>query len=163
MNMKTKWIAVFLVGLLTACATQQQREERQARTKAAVAEMLAKRHWQIDVTQMGTLRYGSRMVTPDFFLQLRGDTLCSYLPFLGQAYQAPMASPPQGLNFEKTVQNYVESRPKANFTRMEMDVRTQEDTYHYMVEIYDNGKASISVRSMNRDPVNFEGDLRIEN
>jgi hypothetical protein len=31
-----------------------------------------------------------------------------------------------------------------------------------MVEIYDNGKASISVRSMNRDPVNFEGDLRIE-
>ena len=84
--MKTKWIAVFLIGLLTACATQQQREERQARTKAAVAEMLAKRHWQIDVTQMGTLRYGSRMVTPDFFLQLRGDTLCSYLPFLGQAY-----------------------------------------------------------------------------
>ena len=36
---------------------------------------------------MSTLRYGSRTVTPDFYLELRGDTQQSYLPYLGQARQ----------------------------------------------------------------------------
>ena len=110
---------------------------------------------------MNTQRYGSRTVTPDFYLELRGDTLRSYLPYLGQA-QVSQFSPSIGLNFEEPVRQYMESRPKSKYTQLDIDVRTREDSYHYVIDIYDSGEATIRVRSQYRDPVSFDGTLDIE-
>ena len=160
-RLKTKRAVLFMLTaiLLVGCATQQQRAEQKARTQAAVREAVTKRHWHIDVTTMNTMRYGSRTVTPDFFLELHGDTLRSYLPYLGQVHQAPMLSPSQGLNFEVPLLNYQESRPKSYLSLMEMDVKTQEDSYHYRVELYDTGLAYIQVLSQNRDLISFDGNF----
>ena len=108
---------------------------------------------------MSTLRYGSRTVTPDFYLELRGDTLQSYLPYLGQAHQAPMVSPLQGLNFKAPIIKYEERKPRAHLSQIDIDVKTQEDTYHYHVELYDTGQAYIQVRSQHRDPISFDGRM----
>ena len=106
---------------------------------------------------MTTQHYGSRVVSPEFFLELRGDTLQSYLPYLGQAYQAPMSTTWQGLNFEEPVIGLTESHPKSNLTVFEMAVRTKEDQYYYTIEVYDNGRAYVSVRFQHRDPISFDG------
>ena len=108
---------------------------------------------------MNTMRYGSRTVSTDFFLELRGDTLRSYLPYLGQAQVSPSLSPTMGLNFEERVRQYQESRPKGKYTQIDIDVKTKENTYHYVIDIYDSGEAYIRVRSLNRDPISFDGTL----
>ena len=41
-------------------------------------------------------------------------------------------------------------------------MKTKEDTYHYVVDIYDSGEAFIRVRSLNRDPISFDGTLEIQ-
>ena len=121
------------------------------------------RQWHIDITSMNTMRYGSRTVSPDFCLELQGDMLHSRLPYLGQAQVAPMLSPAIGLNFEAPVLQYKESRPKSKkYTQIDIDVRTREDAYHYVIEIDDAGKATIRVRSMNSDPISFEGTILIK-
>ena len=133
---------------------------KKERKQVAVLDAIATKRWHIDISSMNTLRYGSRAVTSDFYLELRGDTLRSYLPYLGDAHM-PTMSPSIGLNFEEPVLTYKESKPK-KFTQIDIDVRTREDSYHYVVEIYDNGQAYIRVRSMNRDPISFDGTLEIE-
>lgn len=157
---RTNWlvVAVLTALTLTACATQKASPEREQALTQAVSD----RQWHIDISTMSTLRYGMRSVTPDFFLELRGDTLCSYLPYLGQAYQAPMSSPPQGLNFTVPVQNYQLKHPRRSLAQIEMDVRTDEDYFHYMIDVYASGQAHIHVRSLNRDPISFDGffDIR---
>ena len=146
--------------LLTAgCATQQERAEQRARERQAVKEAVESKRLHIDIRSMNTLRYGAKMVTTDFFLELRGDTLRSYLPYLGQVRQSPMLSPSIGLNFESPVLRYSESHPKANKTQMELEVKTQEDTYRYQIDVYDSGAAYIHVRSMHRDPISFDGTV----
>lgn len=155
----TSLVVLLITAVLLACATQQQKAERTARTQETVAEAIAKKQWHIDITSMNTLRYGARTVTPDFYLELHGDTLRSYLPYLGQVHQAPMLSPSQGLNFEAPVSNYQERRPKAHRLQIDFDVRTQEDSYHFTVEVYPTGKSSIHVRPLHRDPVSFDGDM----
>ena len=130
------------------------------REEVKPSDAIAARQWRIDIRSMNTMRYGSRMVTPDFYLELRGDTLHSYLPYLGQARVSPTLSPSIGLNFEAPVLNYKVSKPKSNkYTQLDMDVRTKEDTYHYVVELYDSGEAYIRVRSLNRDPIGFDGTM----
>jgi hypothetical protein len=136
---------------------------KKEKTQVAVAGAIAARQWHIEISSMTTMRYGSRTVTPDFYLELRGDTLRSYLPYLGQAQVSPTLSPSIGLNFEEPVLSYNDSKPKSNkYTQIDIDVRTREDSYHYVIEIYDNGQAYIRVRSMNRDPISFDGKLEIE-
>ena len=152
-------IVLMVTALMGSCVTQQQRAEEKARMQKTVVEAVTKKQWRIDVTSMTTLRYGSRTVTPDFYLELRGDTLQSYLPYLGQAHQAPMVSPSQGLNFKAPITKYEERKPKAHLSQIEIDVKTQEDTYHYRIELYDTGQAYIQVRSQHRDPISFDGRL----
>ncbi len=150
---------LMVTALMGSCATQQQRAEEKARMQETVVEAVSKKQWRIDVTSMSTLRYGSRTVTPDFYLELRGDTLQSYLPYLGQAHQAPMVSPSQGLNFKAPITKYEERKPKAHLSQIDIDVKTQEDTYHYRIEMYDTGQAYIQVRSQHRDPISFDGRM----
>ena len=134
------------------------------REEVKPSDAIAARQWRIDIRSMNTMRYGSRMVTPDFYLELRGDTLHSYLPYLGQARVSPTLSPSIGLNFEEPVLSYKESKPKSNkYTQIDIDVRTREDSYHYVIELYDSGEATIRVRSLNRDAISFDGTLVTSN
>ena len=153
---------MMLLMMLASCATQQERAERMAQRQKTVTEAVEKRQWRIDVNSMHTMRYGTKMVTPDFFLELRNDTLRSYLPYMGQAHRAPIGSPSQGLNFETQVLRYQQNRKKEHLCEIEINVKTQEDTYHYWVEIFDSGEASIRVRSNDRDPVSFDGNINVE-
>ena len=157
-NLFTRVLITMVCVLAFGCATQQERQQRQAQVRAAVQEAVAKRNLCIEINTMDTQRYGTRHVTPDFFLKLRGDTLQSYLPYLGQAYQAPMMSPSQGLNFEEPYSNYVERHPKSDLSVLELSVRTREDLYHYVIEVYTSGRAFIYVRSQHRDPISFSGE-----
>jgi hypothetical protein len=154
---------VFLLLVLSiafvSCVTLQERAERKELMKKAVAEAVGKRQLHIDITSMNTMRYGSRTVTPDFYLELKGDTVRSYLPYFGQAYQSSMMSPSQGLNFETKAIGMKVSQPKKDLSRIEIDMRTDEDTYYYVVELYDSGQAYIHVRSQHRDPISFDGNF----
>ena len=154
---KTVTISILLMaGVLTSCGVQQK---ALVSTQSETTETADLDTLRIDIINMSTLRYGTRTVTPDFFLELRGDTLISYLPYMGQAHGAVLTSyPAQGLNFETRIKNYKRSRPKPHLKRIELDAKTQEDTYHYIIEVYDSGQASIRVRSMYKDPVSFDGE-----
>lgn len=150
---------MFMAWTLNNCASQQERAERRMRVRQSVVEAVTNRHLHIGIRSMNTLRYGARTVASDFFLELRGDTLRSYLPYLGQAHQAPFTSPSIGLNFEAPILHYTQNQPKENLFRLEMDVKTQEDALHYILEVFDTGDAYISVRSQNRDPISFSGSV----
>ena len=144
---------------LVGCATQQERAEKREQVRGAVAEAVENQQIRIGISWMNTLKYGSKSVTPDFFLELKGDTLNSYLPYMGQAYRPTMPSQSEGLNFEVPVQQVRKSHPKNNRWQLEIMARTNEDNYKYVVEIYDTGKATIHVSSTSRDPISFDGEL----
>ena len=159
--MKRGRIIIEMLALLmiVGCATQKERAEQRAKMQLAIAMAVTSRQLRIDISQMSTLRYGSKTVSSDFFLELRGDTLRSYLPYWGQAYQAPMGSTSIGLNVEAPILRYSQTRPKPTKTLLELDVRTLEDTYHYFIDLYDTGEAYIHVRSLSHDPISFDGNF----
>ena len=155
--MPKDWYKVksYINGKIVYLKEAENQVERQE-----VADAIAAKQWCIDVNTMNTMRYGSRVVTPNFYLELRGDTLHSYLPYMGQARVSPTLSPSIGLNFEEPVLSYKTSTPKSKkYTQIDIDVKTREDSYHYVVQLYDSGDATIRVRSLNRDAISFDGTL----
>ena len=152
-------VVVLWLTMLAGCATKQERAEQLARTRQYIKEAVANRQLHIDVRSMNTMRYGSKIVTPDFFLELRGDTLRSYLPYLGVAHQAPMTSPSEGLNFETVMKSYQQTNPKTDLARIDIEAKTKEDFFVYHIDVFYTGKAVISVRSQHRDPISFDGEV----
>ena len=149
-----------LTLLLMACATTAERAARQAETASAVRAALADRHYKITITQAYPLRGGSVNVSRDFYLEVRGDTLVSYLPYFGRAYRSTLGGiNEKGLNFTETIRSYEQAKPKAGLTRIKMRVRNEEDSYVYTLDVFDNGKASIGVQAVERDNIHFDGDM----
>ena len=153
-------IVFVVITLLTwGCASSQSSAEHTAKTKKAVMEALANKQLRINVRLMHPVRYASRTVSYGFYLEIKGDKLESCLPYMGQVYQGSISS--DGLNFVSSVIGYRESHPKKDLARIELDAKTTEDYYRYVIEIYDNGSAFIRVRGQNRDNISFDGDVEM--
>ena len=67
----------------------------------------------------------------------------------------------KGLNFSERILSYQQERnQRKERTNITIRVENEEDRYTYLIEIYDNGSSTVSVRSVNRDYISFTGDLQ---
>lgn len=146
------------VVLFTGCATPADRAVEQTERTGKVAAALGDRHYKIVVTMMNPLRGGSRQVSPEFFLEVKGDTLVSYLPYFGRAYQVPYGGG-KGLNFTEVIKDYETQVMKKGRTQVTMKVKNEEDTYLFRVDVYDNGEAHIALQPQQRERISYSGEI----
>ena len=145
--------------LLCGCASLRMTPEEKARAAAQVQENLDNRQFTIDVTEMHPLRGPSRQVT-GFSLKIDGDKIFSNLPYFGAAYNVPYGGG-KGLNFNAEISDYIDTTPKADRRQIMLATYNGEDTYVYTITVFTNGRASIDVRSRNRDPMSYMGEMVI--
>ena len=148
----TAWV------MLVGCATAEERAARAAEQAKAVKAALQERNYQIAVNRMYPSRGASKIVSSGYTVEVRNDSLISYLPYFGRAYDVPYGGG-NGLNFSAPIRNYKESQTKSDLRHIEIDVKNDEDTYLYTLDIFDNGSADINVRSRQREPISFSGQM----
>lgn len=148
----TAWV------MLVGCATAEERAARAAEQAKAVKAALQERNYQIAVNRMYPSRGASKIVSSGYSVEVRNDSLISYLPYFGRAYDVPYGGG-NGLNFSAPIRNYKESQTKSDLRHIEIDVKNDEDTYLYTLDIFDNGSADINVRSRQREPISFSGQM----
>lgn len=154
---------LWLVLSLSACAMPTGEaasdEETKARRQAEVAERIKdgveNRRFLIDVRQMYPQSGPARTLTSSFTLEVKGDTLISYLPYYGRAYRLPYGGG-KGLNFTATMSDYSVERGKGKW-EVSLDVKNDEDTYRYQITVCDNAASTIDVIALNRESISFSG------
>lgn len=161
--MMKKCFLILSVMACVACSslTPAERAERAARHAALVEKALADRHYTINIQMMYPQRGPARNVTSNYSLEVKGDTLISYLPYFGRAYNVPYGGG-KGLNFTERVSNYNESKNAKGQTKISIELTNEEDTYLYQLSIFDNGNTAIDVRSKEREPISYSGEIQIE-
>ena len=110
---------------------------------------------------MMPIRGGMKHLNDSYNIRLSGDTLYSYLPYFGRAYTVPYGGG-KGLHFQAPLQDYVVSHPKRDLTVIQLLVTNDEDQYHYMIELYDNGRANLTVRATEREQISFSGEMKLK-
>ncbi len=105
-----------------------------------------------------TMRGSVIPVGPEFFIELRGDTVCSYLPYFGRAYSASIGDR-SALDFEARPTDFSSGGTPGGGRRIGFKVRTVEDLFRFSIEIDADGRASISVQPQRRDRISFSGDV----
>ena len=146
--------------LMVACSTltPAEKAERQAKVAQAVEKALAERHYKVGVSMMFPSRGKAVNVSPDYSLEVKGDTLISYLPYYGRAYNVPYGGG-KGLNFTAPISGYSSEKGRKGATLITIKVNNEEDILTYLLEIYDTGSTSIDVTSRERESIRYSGEM----
>lgn len=110
---------------------------------------------------MYPMRGGSKNVTSNYSVEVRNDSLYSYLPYFGRAFHVPYGGG-KGLNFSEPIGSYRESTIKKGRQHIEINVRNDEDSYLYVIDVFDNGNSDIEVRAQQRERISYSGEMVFE-
>ena len=156
--MKNWIIIIVLAAALAGCATTAERMEREARTAAQVSEALASRHYTINVLMMYPQRGRAVNLTTNYSVEVKGDSLISYLPYFGRAYNVPYGGG-KGLNFIAPITGYQTETDRKGMTRVVLTTENEEDRYQYVLEVSSSGDSYIQVQSRQRDFIRYSGRM----
>lgn len=112
----------------------------------------------IDVNYMMPQRYPTRAVT-DFSLCLKGDSVISHLPYMGQAYR-PTYGSTDGLNFKLPVTDKSVKAGKKGKTIIRFTCKNSNATYDFSLELYPDGGAYINLSPSYADRIGYKGEWK---
>jgi hypothetical protein len=162
--MKKIFLAIAMALALVACGTSQTAQQRQAsqREKAAqVSDSLSNRTFTVEFNYMHPQRFPSRALTSIYFVKVMGDSIYSYLPYMGVAYRAEYNGD-NPLDFRGHIENYETEPAKNGGTYITFDTRNNIERLTYRFTIYDNGSADLDVQSVDRESINYTGEMNLE-
>ncbi len=146
-------LSIFLMG---CSSSKGLTKEEKAVKETALRKAVENREFVVDVERMLPMSGRSRALTSSYSLQIDGDRVKSYLPYVGRAYSVPYGGG-DGLNFESTITDYKSSFDNKGKAVIEFQAKTPEDRYSFRLEIFPNGSASVNVTSVNRQGISFQG------
>jgi hypothetical protein len=150
--------ALVFIGCSSTKMTPQQKAEKTAKMAQYVRDAAENRKFTVEIDYMTPQRGGMRHLDYGFELRVSGDSIYSYLPFLGRAWQVPYGGG-KGLWFEDIIRDYSVNRVKKDCLTVKMIVVNEEDRYLYILSLFNNGSADLSVFSQNRDNISYNGKL----
>lgn len=163
--MKHKLILGFVaLAIVSACGVSQQTAQRrvaeQNKVTQTVRQKLDGRSYQIDINYMMPLRGGAKAVN-NYSVAVNESTIDSHLPYVGEARSVPYGGG-KGLTFKDKIESYTDSGWVKDKRTIVVKVKTDEDSYIYTLEVFDNGSASVRVSSRNRDEISYMGRIIME-
>ena len=148
-----------MAGCSSSRLTSQEKALLKQQQAQFVINSITDSHFVIQVDRVTPRRGMSHALNYGYSLTVKGDTLVSVLPYFGRTYSLPYGGG-VGLNFEAKISDIRAVRSnKQMLNRLEIAVTNEEDTYLYIIDIYDNGKSYIEVRSRRRETINFSGNI----
>ena len=150
--------------LLQACGTTDglTKAEREAAVTRQVQEGLDTRHYTIAVDWMKPLGGMSRHVNSNYELNVSGDQIDCYLPYVGEAYRLPYGGG-KGLNFKGTIEDYSIVYLTSNRSHIEFTVNNGEDIFYFRIDVFNNGQSIIDIIARDRDAISFAGEMIFKN
>lgn len=103
---KKKQIFMLLLALLVGLPlSAQSKQEKKEQKKEAVKKLIASENYKIDVRTAMPMRGRSIPLTSPYSLEIRNDSVISYLPYFGRAYSIPYGGG-DGLDFKAPLKEY---------------------------------------------------------
>ena len=110
------------------------------------------------VAQMVNPQRGvTRQLTSRYDLTVNPDTVSAFLPYFGRAYSAPINPADGGIKFSATEFSYESVKKKKGRYEITILPRDAEGVAAVRITAFENGRASIQVTQLNKDPISFTG------
>lgn len=152
-------LLAMLVGIPTLSA--QTKKEKKEQKKEAVKQLIVSENYKIDVNTAMPMRGRNITLSSPYSLEIRNDSVFSYLPYYGRAYSIPYGGG-SGLIFNAPLKEYTMDMDKKGNAVIKFSARSPEDFFEFSAKVFPNGTASIDVIMQNRQSISYRGELETE-
>lgn len=163
--MKTLTNLLFLLLIVSAGSStafaQASKKDKRAAKETAIKNSIEAKHYTFIADFVLPQRGGGKQLTSEYDLKVTKDSVIAYLPFFGRAYFDAAYSPTDGgIKFTSTKFNYTVAAKKKGGWEIVIKPADVKNTSHLVLNISPDGYASLSVTSINRDFITFDGYLK---
>ncbi len=149
-----------LAFILIACTTLPAFPQNGKEQEENVRKALGSDRYAVRIDYMIPSKGPGRALTTDYSIAVRNDSLLSYLPYAGRAYNIPYGGG-KALNFSAPIESYEKTEKKGE-TEITIRTRNEEDSYVYRLTVYKDGNASLHVQPTQRESISFSGEMELE-
>lgn len=153
----SKTVVLFVIlFIIAACSTTKVTQER----SNEVTRKIQSKEYTVQANYAQPMRGKQIYLNHNYDLKIKNDSAFAFLPYFGVAYSAPYGGGEGGIKFSEPVKDYTANPNKRNDgwdIRFKIDAR--EHNYDIFMTVFNNGSATITVNSYQRDPISFSGKL----
>ncbi len=150
-------VLFFAVSGIGVTYAQKNSSAQKTKSNAGIKNMIDSKKYVFRAQSVTPLRGTFRQLTSLYDMKVSGDTITTYLPYFGRAYNAPVNPAEGGIRFTSTKSDYsVEEKKKGQWDVIIKPKDTRE-VQQLILSVFDNGYASLQVTSADRDPISFSG------
>ena len=165
--MKRLFLCLFSALLMVGCVTtyydsdgKPVSKETMAQLKAAAVKAhLGEHRYRIFMDRMEPMRGPSIYLQDDWGIEVSGDSVGLFLPYVGRVYQIPYGRG-GGLSLVSPLLSYKEEPIKGG-RRIFMTTRNDYESYQMVLEVFDNATASLLVNPSGKDAIRFTGVMEL--
>ena len=164
--MKTlvKILFAFLIAVtaINPVSAQSQKAITQAKKAAEIKELIESKNYVFLATYMYPNGGGSRYLTSPYDLTVKPDTVEAFLPYFGVAYSGAgyNSTEDNGIKFTSTKFDYTADLKKDGSYTIFIKPKDTRNAQQLTLQAYPNGSASLTVISINRQQIRFDGNIK---
>jgi hypothetical protein len=155
-RLKFSLLLMLFAVAFTTVASAQTKQEKEAAKAAEVKKLVDDQRFvfiaQTVLPQSGRVR----QVTPDFDFTVTKDTITSWLPYFGRAFNATLGME-GGIKFESKDFEYTKTENKKGGWDILIKPKDAKDIQTVRLNITESGYAYLQVQSVNRQPISYNG------
>jgi len=137
---------------------KESKKEKRTKRQNEVKQMLKDRNFVYHPTQANPMSGSTVQLDFSFSAKVQGDTLNSYMPYYGRAYSVEYGSQKGPFDFTLPIKDYTFKKDKNGFM-VKFEVKNGQDNIKYNFNISENGYASLTVTSTNRQSISYYGTI----
>lgn len=158
---KIKIIATIILSFVAMNLFGQEQSDKNAKV---IAKLVDKGFLEIEITKIKPMAMRSKTTRYEYDITLKKDAITTELPYIGKSTEPTvgMRDPMIEMTNQKVdIQKKYNEKKKKH----ELKFRAKDDNSHsscdFFIEIFENGLCYIRVNMMGRDPISYEGELKI--
>jgi len=157
-------LIVFSVTCVVAQTTEKKskkqiKAEQKALKIQQIKELVDNKTFVFKATSVIPKNEKTRSLPPDFGIEVRKDSVFSYMPYLGNTYSRDYSSfKDSPMGFMQPFESYKRTKTKSGYD-VDVRVKNEHDVIDLVFHISKTGSASLTASSINRQAISYTGEI----
>ena len=149
-------MTLIIAVLIGGCSTTRHDKTLSA---TQVQNVVQNQRFIFTAESMIPLRGTMKTLTTSYDVTVKKDTLVSFLPYFGRAYQAPMSPADVGMQFTSTKYEYSVMPGRKNSWEVKIVPKDNTEIREMNFDIFNDGSAYLNILSNFRDAISYRGRI----
>jgi hypothetical protein len=140
---------------------KELKAEKKAQQIAQIKAIVESKNFIFKAKTVNPANTTTKTLTSDFGIEIRNDSIFSYMPYYGNTYSRDFASSNTSpMGFMQPIVTYDMEETKSGYD-VHLKVQNVHDVIDLTFHISESGSTSVAASSINRQAVSYTGDILI--